>query len=100
MKVHKCRISGSKNLIPILNLGIQKLTGVFPSYSNQKIYMIGVSWYTENKLKHKCFLLDYNKSDILKKEFETNKQYDDINYHIGFFKIHLLKSRARSIPDS
>lgn len=37
MKVHKCRISGSKNLIPILNLGIQKLTGVFPSYSNQKI---------------------------------------------------------------
>ncbi len=28
--IEKCRISGSKNLISVLNLGYQKLTGVFP----------------------------------------------------------------------
>jgi hypothetical protein len=32
-EIKSCRISGSKNLVSILNLGIQKLTGVFPSSS-------------------------------------------------------------------
>jgi len=30
-KISECRISGSKNLRPILSLGIQELTGVFPA---------------------------------------------------------------------
>jgi hypothetical protein len=29
-KITRCRISGSPNLVPVLSLGIQKLTGVFP----------------------------------------------------------------------
>jgi len=29
-KIHKCRICGNHNLLPILDLGIQVLTGVFP----------------------------------------------------------------------
>jgi hypothetical protein len=29
-EVTRCRVSGSRNLIPVLSLGIQKLTGVFP----------------------------------------------------------------------
>ena len=29
-EISACRISGSKNLVPVLNLGQQKLTGVFP----------------------------------------------------------------------
>ena len=29
-KIAHCRISGSPNLVPVLSLGIQKLTGVFP----------------------------------------------------------------------
>lgn len=29
-KINKCRICGNKNLVPILNLGNQALTGVFP----------------------------------------------------------------------
>ena len=36
-KINDCRISGSKNLIPVLNLGIQYLTGVFPKNINQNI---------------------------------------------------------------
>ena len=30
----KCFICGNKNLVPILNLGIQSLTGVFPRTKN------------------------------------------------------------------
>lgn len=40
MKVHevkKCRISGSSNLITVLDLGIQALTGVFPKSKSEKI---------------------------------------------------------------
>ena len=36
-KISKCRISGSKTLTPILNLGNQCLTGVFPKNASQNI---------------------------------------------------------------
>src|SRR5260370_37030307 len=29
-EITRCRISGSPHLIPVLSLGVQKLTGVFP----------------------------------------------------------------------
>jgi hypothetical protein len=35
-EIDKCRISGSKNLITVLSLGEQCLTGIFPKNSNQK----------------------------------------------------------------
>lgn len=37
VKIAACRISKSKNLIPILSLGTQKLTGVFPSSPKEAI---------------------------------------------------------------
>jgi hypothetical protein len=30
-EIKRCRISGSPNLVPVLSLGVQKLTGVFPT---------------------------------------------------------------------
>jgi hypothetical protein len=36
-KLKKCRISGSHNLTPVLDLGVQYLTGVFPSDPNEEI---------------------------------------------------------------
>jgi hypothetical protein len=36
-EITKCRISGSPNLIPVLSLGEQALTGVFPKTSGEKI---------------------------------------------------------------
>ena len=35
--IDKCRVSKSSNIIPILNLGEQYLTGVFPKAKNEKI---------------------------------------------------------------
>ena len=29
-EITRCRVSGSPDLIPVLSLGVQKLTGVFP----------------------------------------------------------------------
>ena len=36
-EISKCRISGSKNLIPVLSLGEQYLTGVFPRTTTERI---------------------------------------------------------------
>lgn len=36
-KIDRCRISGSPNLVSVLNLGYQQLTGVFPKSRNTKI---------------------------------------------------------------
>ena len=36
-EISKCRISGSKNLIKVLSLGEQALTGVFPKSTDEKI---------------------------------------------------------------
>ena len=36
-EINKCRISGSSNLIKVLSLGEQHLTGVFPKSINEKI---------------------------------------------------------------
>jgi hypothetical protein len=35
--VEKCRISGSRNLVSVLNLGFQELTGVFPKKRSERI---------------------------------------------------------------
>ncbi len=35
--IHQCRICGNKNLIKVLDLGEQTLTGVFPKHKDQKI---------------------------------------------------------------
>ena len=36
-KINKCRISGESNLVDILSLGDQYLTGVFPSSKEEKV---------------------------------------------------------------
>ena len=36
-EINSCRISNSKNLITVLNLGYQSLTGVFPRTVDEKV---------------------------------------------------------------
>ncbi|MBI4931867.1 MAG: class I SAM-dependent methyltransferase [Bacteroidetes bacterium] len=36
-EIIKCRICGNKNLVPLINLGVQALTGVFPKSKSDKI---------------------------------------------------------------
>ena len=36
-EIDKCRVSGSKNLVSVLNLGYQVLTGVFPKSTSEQI---------------------------------------------------------------
>lgn len=36
-KIEKCRICGNKNLVPIVDLGVQYLTGVFPQHRDENI---------------------------------------------------------------
>ncbi len=52
MEISKCRISGSANLISVLSLGNQYLTGVFPKNINEKITEgpLELVWSPESQL--------------------------------------------------
>lgn len=52
MKISKCRISNSSNLISVLNLGEQYLTGVFPKTKNAEITKgpLELVWSPESQL--------------------------------------------------
>ena len=57
MKISKCRISGENNLVDILSLGEQYLTGVFPSSKDEKVTKgpLDLVWAKESgllQLKH------------------------------------------------
>ncbi|MBA3353418.1 MAG: methyltransferase domain-containing protein, partial [Blastocatellia bacterium] len=36
-EIERCRVSGSSHLVPVLNLGRQALTGVFPRHANESV---------------------------------------------------------------
>jgi len=42
--VDRCRISGSKTLVPILDLGEQALTGVFPRSPIERVTTVRCGW--------------------------------------------------------
>lgn len=52
MEISKCRISGSTDLISVLSLGDQYLTGVFPKNTNEKITKgpLELVWSPESQL--------------------------------------------------
>ena len=69
--IDKCRISGSKNLITILSLGEQYLTGVFPNSSDEKITKVTVDlvWCTDSGL------IQLKQSYSLDKLYADNYEY-------------------------
>ena len=86
-KINECRISGSKNLIPVLNLGDQYLTGVFPKNINQNITKgpLELVWCPDSKL------LQLNHS------YDQNEMYgENYGYRSGLNKsmVKHLKLKA------
>lgn len=51
-EINKCRISESKNLINILSLGNQSMTGIFPKSKNEKVFKgpVDLVWCPESGL--------------------------------------------------
>ncbi len=89
-EIKKCRICDNENLVSILNLGNQALTGVFPSEG--EVIEIGpleiVKCFSEDKDKS-CGLLQ------LKHNYEMEKLYGD-NYG---YRSGLNKSMVRHLED-
>lgn len=87
-EINKCRISGSKNLIEVLSLGEQYLTGVFPKTK------------TENITKGPLDLLWCPDSDLLqlKQSYNLNEMYGD-NYgyrsSLNSSMVHHLKNKIK-----
>lgn len=74
-QIRKCRICGSDELIPIVNLGEQSLTGVFPSNKGQKITSgpLELVKCSETSSGNSCGLLQ------LRQSYDLNEMYG-LNY--------------------
>jgi 2-polyprenyl-3-methyl-5-hydroxy-6-metoxy-1,4-benzoquinol methylase len=88
--IDRCRISGSKNLIPVLDLGIQALTGVFPDSSTTEV--------TSGPLR----LLWCSDSGLLQLEhsYELSEMYgDNYGYRSGLngSMVEHLRSKVKSL---
>jgi hypothetical protein len=73
-EISNCRVSGSPNLIPVLHLGEQYLTGIFPKSKNQNISKgpMDLVWCPESKLLQ------------LKQSYSLDEMYgDDYGYRSG-----------------
>lgn len=96
-KINKCRICGNKNLVPILDLGVQALTGVFPK-KNEEIERGPLELV-------KCFDNGQNKSCGLVQlghDYEMKKLYgDNYGYRSGLNKsmINHLADIVKKIED-
>lgn len=68
-KINRCRISNSENLVPVLSLGHQALTGVFPSSSSDDVTIgpLDLVWNPESGLLQ------------LRHSYEPSEMYGD-NY--------------------
>lgn len=70
-EISRCRVSGSPNLVSLLNLGHQVLTGVFPSSAAQDVSVgpLELAWCPDSGLLQ------------LKHSFEASEMYGD---HYGY----------------
>ena len=73
-KIKKCRSCGSKKLKPLLNLGKQYLTGVFPSNRNTKI-TYGPLELSKCNSNYKCNLVQLSHKYDLNELYGKNYGY-------------------------
>ncbi|OGP85401.1 MAG: methyltransferase [Deltaproteobacteria bacterium RBG_16_58_17] len=76
-EITKCRICGSSDLIPILNLGKQNLTGVFPTKKDEKITSgpLALVKCAGDKAGNSCGLLQLRHSYDLHEMYGLNYGY-------------------------
>ena len=98
MKITKCRVSGSENLISVLNLGNQELTGVFPRSPEEPVTrgLLELVWTPESQLLQ------------LSHSFDPDEMYgENYGYRSGLnqsmvdhltTKIHNLERRVELEP--
>ena len=87
-EINKCRISGSKNLINILSLGNQYLTGVFPKSIDEEVTIgpVDLVWCPDSGL------LQMKQSYSLDEMYGDNYGYrSGLNSSMDFFVILPVK---------
>jgi NDP-4-keto-2,6-dideoxyhexose 3-C-methyltransferase len=97
-QIDRCRICGNKNLISIINLGNQALTGVFPDQKNQTITigpleLVKCSSKDDSEI---CGLIQ------LKHSFDHNEMYgDNYGYHSSLNKsmVKHLHSKVKKLQE-
>ena len=73
-EIKKCRICGNANLVPILNLGNQHLTGVFPKQKGETVTSgpLELVKCLENKNGDFCGLVQLRQSYDMKEMYDIN----------------------------
>lgn len=76
-KISRCRICGNKELLPVLDLGTQALTGVFPSSKKEKVPKVPLELVkcTEDTTEKYCGLLQLRHSSNLSEMYGDNYGY-------------------------
>lgn len=96
-EIQKCRICDNKDLIPIINLGDQMLTGVFPRSKQQRAVTIGPLTLVKCFGEHSCGLVQ------LKHSYNLLEMYgDNYGYRSGLNQsmVNHLTSKVKRILNS
>ena len=86
MKIKNCRSCGSNKLKPAFDLGLQKLTGIFPSKLSEKIPSGSLALVFCNN----CKLLQ------LKSSFDPVKMYGDNYGYMSSLNFSMVKHLKKS----
>ena len=87
MKIKNCRSCGSNKLKPAFDLGLQKLTGIFPSKLNEKIPSGSLALVFCNN----CKLLQ------LKNSFDPVKMYGDNYGYMSSLNLSMVKHLKKKV---
>jgi hypothetical protein len=96
--IKKCRVSGSENLISVLNLGYQKLTGVFPKTRDAKVTSgpLELLWCPDSGLVQLAH--SYNPSEMYGDNYGYRSGLNQSMVNHLTNKIHHLERRADLKP--
>jgi hypothetical protein len=99
-KIETCRISGSRNLIPVLNLGTQVLTGVFPSEKTQAVTSgpLELAWCPDSGLLQLHHSYDLNEMYGFNYGYRSGLN-ESMVQHLKNKVIHLTRLRPVSAGD-
>ena len=96
-EIKKCRLCGNKNLVKILDLGSQYLTGIFPKKINIKLKKYPLVLVKCHGGKESCHLVQLKHNQDYKKMFSLNYGYKS---SLNKSMVDHLQSKVKRIVDN
>ncbi|MBU0580431.1 MAG: class I SAM-dependent methyltransferase [Candidatus Margulisbacteria bacterium] len=95
-EIKKCRICGNENLVPIIDLGFQALTGIFPQNKEQKVTVAPLELVKCMEDENSCGLMQLKHSADLNEMYGKNYGYRS---GLNQYMVNHLQEKAKKILD-